>query len=191
MFEIGDFLGRGRQTDQVERDAADQGPLVRQPHGPQPGRAAPGRDEPIDRPLGLAARVGRRLDGLDPLKRPVARCERALPRAAVLTSASARRPLRRPTGRTPSATSAGKWPLGRHLQLVVGLADRPDEQALFGLAGDDRRAAVAALARATRASRPSGRSRSSCRRGRASNRWPGPGRIFGLEERFARLVGTG
>ena len=40
----------------------------------------------------------------------------------------------------------GEFLLGRHLQLIFGLLDGLDEQALLGVAGDEGRAVVAALA---------------------------------------------
>ena len=100
--KFGDFLGRRRQADQVERGATDQASADRRPHTSAGRPPASGRDELIDRPVGLAGRVGRRLDGLDPLKRPVARLTASPARPAFSIPLPARRPPRRPTARNRS-----------------------------------------------------------------------------------------
>ncbi len=64
--------------------------------------------------------------------------------------------------------------LRRHLDLVVSLSDRLDQQASIRVAGDDRRPAIAAPRAAPHASRRTGRRSSSCRRGTTGTRSPAP-----------------
>ncbi len=142
-----DLLGRRRQPDQVEGDAADERAAVGPTDRPQSDRGPAGGDEPIDRTVGPAGRVRRGIENLDRLERP-------MPRAGYLVSGESRRrsamgcgPGRAvgdPTREVRDGLAAQPL-LRRHLDLVVGPADRLDDQALIGFAGDHCRPTIAAL----------------------------------------------
>ena len=153
---------------------ADQRPAVGPGDGVQPLGPVPGGDEPVDRLRGPAGRVVGRRDGPERLERPVRLALRsAWPRR---TSARARRRRSRRPGR-PGRREAAACS-GGILSVVVGVADRPDQQAALRVARDDGRAALAARRASPRASRAAGRRWSSSRRGTSGTVPASTGRTF-------------
>ena len=110
-----------------------------------PGGSLLGRDKPIDGPVRPVARIERRLDPLDSLERPVPSGQRHPERRWLFGSTFGQLAPSAIHRLNADLTSSGKASTGRHLQLVVGLVDRLDEQALLGMTGHDRRPTIAPL----------------------------------------------
>ena len=136
-FEGRDLARGGRQPDQVEGGASDQGPPVGPRRGCEPPGFEPGQDEPVDRMVGPCGAANRRRRGiLDRPERPVPRrsgCDRG---RAVASLGRRRRCGLRPGG--PDSDPGrqvvdgllgqpGSW---RHLDRRV-VPDRRDEWALL------------------------------------------------------------
>ena len=145
-----DLIGRRRQTQEVEGDAADPGATFSGRRRKQSGGLELDQDVVIQR-LSRPARV---LDGR--WRSPFHRAPRPVLPPAFLQIE--RFGLRCPGGATAGIGRAEGHPayqsfdlapaqpaLGRHLQVRIFVADRLDEAALLRLAGDDDRPALAAL----------------------------------------------
>ena len=158
-----DLVGRRRQAGQVERDPADQRPPVGL--GTPAVRPSPPARARMKRSIGRRGprRVvhRRRRPRASPAATPSAR----LPRAANVELVRRGQPCavrragpRAPSGRHPPAsrsamTAAGQLALRRHLQVESRVPHGLMSRLFVRLAGDDGRAAVAALEQARAVSR--------------------------------------
>ena len=141
-----DLLGRRRQAGQVERGAAEQREAVGVGDGLEPLRFEAGEDEAVDvapRPGGVLHRrdTGGFSGWNDQNLRP---SSMSISRRGGLALARVGRAHLDPLLEIRDHR-VGQLLLRRHLRVVIGVADRRHQQALSRLAGDERRAAVAAL----------------------------------------------
>ena len=142
-----DLGGLGRQADQVEGQAADQGPTVGFGRGLETLRLQLRQDEAVDRVARprLVLDLGRR--GIfDRLEAPVSGALAEVERSDLRGRAGLGR--HRPGGSALDPLGQDGDLLGRELGLrrhpeVFGVADGLDQEALLGLAGEQGRAGVA------------------------------------------------
>ena len=154
--KLGDLGGSRRQSDEIEKDAADEGPFVGRRCRLHPLLFQPGQDKMIDGVLYPRVVLNRRQPGFDRrLKRPVRFLivgEGGCPIACV-------RIVRwyhydffaRPEGTSFDPVGDGRdflrgeFLLRRHLQFDVAVAQGADHQAFARFTRDDRRAACSPL----------------------------------------------
>jgi hypothetical protein len=138
-------LGRGgRQTGQIQGGAADQVPSGGRADRMELAAVQRGQDKGIvwlARPAGIGDRRGIVLHGglESPLPPLGFHIDDPFPGRLALAGVRGAEGHPLPEG---GDLGGGEPLLWRHLELGIGVADRADEQALFGLAGDHHQAAV-------------------------------------------------